>query len=93
MNERELTELNSSLVGVGEEGILLLAKNPNFTPKMAVRKLLFCDSERMRNYAEEKSRNNRRIYAAKMTHFKVTFLDKQLDIQKKKKKECAASPL
>lgn len=70
---------------VGEEGILLLAKNPNFTPKIAVGKLLFCDSERMRNYVKEKSENNRRIYVV-MTHFKVTFLDKQLGTKKKKKK-------
>jgi len=78
-------------VGVGEEGILLLAKNPNFTPRMAVRKLLFCDSERMRNYAKEKSRNNRRIYAVKMAHFKVTFLDKQLGTKKKKRMLCQSS--
>lgn len=72
-------------MGVGEERILHLTKNPKVTPKIAMGKLLFCDSERMRNYAKEKSENNRKIYAVK-THFKVTSLDKQLGTKKNKER-------
>lgn len=74
-NKREVTELNYKHLtagGSGEERILLLEKNPTFTPKIAVGKLCFGNSERMRNYAMKKSENNRRICA----HFKVSFLDK-----------------
>lgn len=48
-NKRELTELNYKHLtagGSGEEKISLLEKNPTFTPKIAVGKWCFGDSER-----------------------------------------------
>lgn len=75
VNKRELTELNYKHLtagGSGEERISLLKKDPTFTPKIAVGKLCFGNSERMKNYTMKKSENNSRICA----HFKITSLDK-----------------
>ena len=68
-------------MGVGKN--IASQKEPHCTPKIAVGKLHFGNFDRMRNYAMEKSENNRRICAVK-THFKVTFLDKQPDTKRKK---------
>jgi hypothetical protein len=40
----------------GEERKLLLVGNPTFYPKIAMGNCFFCGSERMRNYAKEKTR-------------------------------------
>lgn len=92
VNKRGLTELNYKHLTAGESGeesVFLLEKTPKFTPKMAAGKLRFGNSERMRNCAMEKS-ESQRICTVK-THFKVTFLDQQIDTKKKKK--CSANPL
>lgn len=89
VNKRELTELNyRHLAAGGSPGKTedcFFAKNPTFTPKIAVGKLLyFCDSERIRNYTKKNSKNNRRMYTVTI-HFKVTFFSKQPGIFKKKR--------
>lgn len=58
VNKGELTTLNSRHLAAGGSGgggrVFHLAKNPKFTSKIAVGKLLLCDSKMMRNYAKGK---------------------------------------